>query len=521
MTSTKTTTTTKKTNHYFRALVALAALAMMAMLLTAKPSHASTTFTVNSVGDQADLRLLDAVCDVDTQAQGDQCTLRGAIQQSDATPGADQINSQGLTILPNSPLPPINGQTTIDGYIQPGSSPNTLAQGDNAVINVQLDGRSAGNARGLVFNEASNSIVQGLAINRFSSSGIVVQGGLGVRIGGNFIGTDTTGTLDLGHGGSGVTLEGAGTGAGGAHVVGGSTPASRNVISGNERDGISIFLSTTNTVQGNYIGTDKSGTDNFTNDDMGNNGFGVSIEKSANNTIGGSAAGQSNVISNNDRDGVSVSSSTDNRVLGNRIGTDKSGTKGLGNVEEGVEITDSSENSVKCNTIAFNGKDGVSVAGGGVRSANISANTISSNSIFSNGGLGINLINPNVAIPVGESEGPTPNDTGDGDTGPNGLQNKPVISSAKTISGLTTIKGKLNSHPNETYTIELFSNPSGNEGKKLITHKSVTTDGSGNRSFTFSPSTKVAVGRTVTATATRDSTLDTSEFSAPKKVASS
>jgi Periplasmic copper-binding protein (NosD) len=209
---------------------------------------------------------------------------------------------------------------------------------------------------------------------------------------------------------------------------------------------------------------------------MGNNGFGVFIDESANNTTGGSAAGQGNVISNNDRDGISVSNSPGNKVLGNRIGTDRSGTKGLGNVEEGVEIADSSASSVKSNTIAFNGKDGVSVAGGGGRLGIIvGANSILSNSIFSNGGLGINLINPNVAIPVGGSEGPTANDTGDSDTGPNGLQNKPVISSAKTVSGKTTIKGKLNSHSNETYTIQLFSNPSGtNEGKKRIGEKSIT-----------------------------------------------
>ena len=127
-----------------------------------------------------------------------------------------------------------------------------------------------------------------------------------------------------------------------------------------------------------------------------------------------------------------------------------------------------------------------------------------------------------------DAQGNTANDPGDIDAGPNGLQNKPVISSAKTASGKTTITGKLASAPNTTYTIEFFSNPSGNEGKKFIGRKLVTTDPSGNAAFTFSPGATVSVGQTVTATATAQlvtlvstSDEDTSEFSAPRKVASS
>lgn len=72
-----------------------------------------------------------------------------------------------------------------------------------------------------------------------------------------------------------------------------------------------------------------------------------------------------------------------------------------------------------------------------------------------------------------------------------------------------------------TYLIQFFSNPSGNEGQKFIGQKSVTSDASGNATFTFSPASKVAVGRAITATATNENTGDTSEFSTPKKVASS
>jgi hypothetical protein len=208
------------------------------------------------------------------------------------------------------------------------------------------------------------------------------------------------------------------------------------------------------------------------------------------------------------------------------IGTDKSGTQRLGNLAEGVELFGSSYASVRNNTVAFNGKDGVSIVEGSDLHTEpvVTANRVLSNSIFANGGLGINLIPQQGVEPLPGStpDGPTANDLGDADLGPNELQNKPVLSSAKTVSGLTTVKGKLNSHPGETYLLQFFSNPSGtNEGKKLIGQKSVTTDGSGNASFAFKPSTKVAVGSTITATATRTSTLDTSEFSSARTVASS
>jgi hypothetical protein len=159
------------------------------------------------------------------------------------------------------------------------------------------------------------------------------------------------------------------------------------------------------------------------------------------------------------------------------------------------------------NTIAYNGSAGVSIASG-------SGNGVRSNSIFANGDLGIDLW----------SDGPTPNDPGDGDSGPNNLQNKPILSSAETLSGKTIVKGKLNSVPilDAAYKVQFFSNPSGtNEGKKFIGQKTVCTDGSGDVTFTFSPAAKVSVGQTITATATRVSTGDTSEFSAAREVRAS
>jgi hypothetical protein len=101
------------------------------------------------------------------------------------------------------------------------------------------------------------------------------------------------------------------------------------------------------------------------------------------------------------------------------------------------------------------------------------------------------------------------------------LQNFPVITSAKTVSGTTTIEGTLNTTPNEDYDIEFYSNPSGgDEGKIYIGDTLGTTDSSGNATFTFSPTTAVAAGRTITAVS-HNTAGDTSEFSVPRTVASS
>jgi hypothetical protein len=263
-------------------------------------------------------------------------------------------------------------------------------------------------------------------------------------------------------------------------------------------------------IEGNFIGTDPTGIVA-----LGNFSQGVATFSGAtNDTAGGTALAARNLISGNGSSGVGINAgSTGVKVLGNLVGTQKDGTTSLANASVGVLINDGTNNTVSGNTIAFNERDGVSI--NDVTDAipnNANGNSVLSNSIFSNGELGIDL----------DFDSPDPNDAGDADSGANNLQNKPVISSAKTVSGKTTIKGKLNSTANKTYTIQLFSNPSGtNEGKKRIGEKSITTDGSGNRSFTFSPATKVSVGQTITATATRNSTGDTSEFSAQKKVASS
>jgi CSLREA domain-containing protein len=261
-----------------------------------------------------------------------------------------------------------------------------------------------------------------------------------------------------------------------------------------------------NRVVGNFIGTNAAGTQ-----DLGNGGAGVYIDgaDTSDNTVGGSRPEPRNLISGNDLGGVEIYT-TDNAILGNLIGTEKNGTDELGNSGGGVEILgDASNDNIvggtlpeSANTIAFNSETGVWVDGD-------NGNGILRNSIFENDGLGIDL------APLGA----TPNDEDDPDTGSNNLQNKPNLTSAKNSATTTTIKGSLNSVPNRTFRIRFFSNPSGNEGKRYIGAKNVTTNADGDTgSFTFKPENKVGANQNITATATGTTTGNTSEFSGPEEV---
>ena len=157
---------------------------------------------------------------------------------------------------------------------------------------------------------------------------------------GNFIGTDVTGTLPLGNatctaGRAGVTMLGP---VSFNNTIGGTTPAARNLISAN-RVAIFIDRSIGNVVQGNFIGTDVTGTQplgNITN---------MAIQVSSNNKIGGTSPGARNIISDGEFGIVFFGACTNNLVQGNYIGTDVTGTKALGN-NNGVRWIGSTQNNI-------------------------------------------------------------------------------------------------------------------------------------------------------------------------------
>jgi hypothetical protein len=455
----------------------LAAIAA-SLMLTATPAQATTTFTVNSTANHIDQNLAAAACDTGYTVTGaggepeNECTLRAAIEQANYTPGADTINfnipgSDVKTIAPTTALPKITEAVTINGYSQPGSHPNTKAIGSDALLKIELSGASSSGGDGLWIT-ASNSTVKGLVINRWNDAGIELDGSgaTGNKVVGNYIGTDPSGTKDLGNSNKGVYIYEAKN-----NTVGGATAAARNVVSGNDYEGVEIYGpgASGNKVAGNYVGTGKNGTAA-----LGNGGDGVYIKGAPNNTVGGTTIAERNVISHNGY-GVFI---TDDGASGNRV----------------------MQNIISANEYAGVGLYGDTATG----------NRILSNSIFTNGDLGIDL----------NDDGSTANDPGDADTGANDLQNKPVLSSAKKSStGTTTVKGNLNSTPGKTFNVQFFSNPEGtNEGKTFLGSASVTTNGTGNVSFSFSTKKTIRLGQNITATATNTSTGNTSEFSGPRKV---
>lgn len=214
------------------------------------------------------------------------------------------------------------------------------------------------------------------------------------------------------------------------------------------------------------------------------------------------------MISGNGGSGVVLAGGvTTNTVQANLIGLQLDGVSALGNVGDGVLFSGAGANSIggtvtgAGNVIAFNGGAGVDVASG-------TGANIRENSIYSNTGLGIDLapkgVNPNAATNPG--------------TGANNLQNYPVITGVTTTNGTTTVTGTLHSTPSTTFAVEFFANttadPSGfGQGRSFVGTTTVTTDSSGNATFSAATTTAVTTGQVVSATAT-DGGGNTSEFSA-------
>lgn len=236
------------------------------------------------------------------------------------------------------------------------------------------------------------------------NTGVVIDGGMYNTIIGNYIGTDATGTRALGNGGTGVGISWGAQ----YNLIGGDTPGERNIISGNEWEGVWIGDPTTsnNTVSGNYIGTDASGTAAIPNGNSGVN-LGNSAQE---NLIGGGTVGEGNLISGNGNGGVTIGGSgvMNNIVIGNYIGTDATGTKPLGNAVHGIDIGDGAqsnrvggETAGERNVISGNGEDGVWIGGNGTM-----YNTVIGNSIGTDATETRPLGNLENGVVVSEGAGP-------------------------------------------------------------------------------------------------------------------
>jgi titin len=339
--------------------------------------------------------------------------------------------------------------------------------------------------------------------------GVVLDHASGCTVSGNFIGTDVAGLAPVANKGNGLRLDGFSQ----ANTIGGTTPGERNVIAGNAASG--LFLNDANTsdnvVQGNFIGLDATGTA-----PVSNKGAGLTLMGGAHdNLIGGPDASAGNIISGNLNAGILLrGGAATNLVQGNFIGTDATGTAARPNGLVGVLLSDSAhDNQIggsdlgDANRVAYHPGDGVLVRGNGT-----TGNSIIGNSIYGNGGLGINL------QPAGEPDSTrTPNDPLDADTGPNNLQNYPLITNVVFSGGVTLVKGILDSSLETTYELDFYRSASGSvssssAGEIYLGFGLATTDGGGNASFSLAVSGNFS-NQLFTATATDTTTGDTSEFS--------
>lgn len=571
-------------------------------------SHSLSTYTVTSTLDD-----------------GSVGTLRWAIQQANANAGADRIEfnipdsdsghvyyrDDGVTgsltdVAPtmladgsivdfdpdypfaqhswfridvDAALPrlAITDTVVMDGLSQPGASENTLGIGHNANLRVELtqSGTGSGTSGLHIESGASGSTVRGLVINDFESMGILVHTGAnGVTIQSNYLGTDITGTVDVGNLDAGIQVRSN------DNLIGGALVRDRNVISGNEARGVAFFSFGTidnNVVQNNYIGVDATGLAGLGNDDHGlqlwdtdntriltnvisgnetdgilaragsvvrgsliqgnflgvgadgttviangQSGIRLNSNITSNTTIGGTVSGAGNIISGNRRHGVLMdgASVTGTSIWGNFIGTDRTGTVNLGNGGSGVFTFLSAEdnwiggvNPGEGNLIGHNSADGVTLSGMGTGQGY--ANRVRGNQIFSNGQMGIDLL----------GDGQSPNDDNfgggiaDSDDGPNRLQNHPNLLSARLLNGDLILQLEATSDSIQSLDIDFYASsiadPSGyGQGERYLGSAQVFTNAQGKEGFLSHviPAAAVGIGDYVTAT-TSHADGSTSEFS--------
>ena len=306
-------------------------------------------------------------------------TIDGNVISGNSGIGVAMISSSGNVIAGNSI------GTNAAGTAALGNTTGIILSGGS--VNNTVGGTTAADA-----NVISGNASDGLRIINAGATGNVVEG--------NFIGTNADGTAAVANTGNGVILD---QGAAG-NTIGGTSGGARNIISGNQGNGVDLsgtaFAPTnTNVIEGNYIGTDVTGTAPIPN------ASGVVIDGAQGNTIGVSATGGAgNVISGNTNEGVSLSTigSSGNLIAGNLIGTDQTGTTALANGAYGVlinggAVTDTVGGTTAAmrNVISGNAVGGVFITGTATTTNVVEGNYIGTNAAgtaaLANGGIGVEV----------------------------------------------------------------------------------------------------------------------------------
>jgi len=504
-----------------------------ALLLASTAALGAATFTVTNTNDTGAGSLRQAILDANGSAGPDTIDFN--------IPGTGPF-----VILPLTILPPLAGETTLDATTQPGYAGTPLV-----VV-------STFSGAGLRMTGAGGNTIRGVCIHDFTA-GIQIESNDN-HVEACFIGTDATGTLPGPGNGTGIVLTAGATG----NVIGGAAAAARNVISGNTA-GIQSTAGGANVIQGNYIGTDVTGASPLPNSE------GITLTATTGFLIGGPNAGEGNVISGNDEDGIHVSVGNGCTIQGNKIGTNAAGTEVIAN---GYGISGSNApglviggnfNAGAGNLISGNRLDGISLGFGSINAV-IQGNTIgtdltTSTQPMGNGGSGVYLdlgtsdalvggltpgqgnaiawnqngvwndgirnsvrANPiffNQLLGIDNSPtGVTKNDAGDADTGANNLQNFPFISSVDYGTTNLTVHGILKSTPSTTFDLDIFESPSCTprprdllQSAYYLGTQQVTTDGSGDAPFDLVVNDANAPTQPPISMTATDPSGNTSEFS--------
>jgi CSLREA domain-containing protein len=513
-------------HQFARAMRAVVMSCVLAVAFGAAIASAAT-FTVNSTGDAVDASI-NAVCDTGATIAGGaaECSLRAALAEANATPGADVIQfnipstDAGCTVAGVCTIQVTTGApqgvleatapVTIDGSTQPGNAAVcTDAIPARPSYRIVLDGDSIEPGLRLAAG-SSGSTIRGLNLRNFLNT-IAIIASSNNTIACNFIGTDETGNAAAsGNADNGIVLGCSSTG----NVIGGANAADGNLVAAHPFDGVQIVGGgcppdepNGNFVLGNFIGVAKSGVAALGN---GLSGISVFDGSGPDGTQigsmpdgGGGSTYRGNVIGGNVSGiylGAGVSATV---IVANAIGTDLGGTVDLGNAFGGIEsfaepVQIGGTDPAARNLIAYNGDGGAMIYDTARR------NRIQRNSIYRNRGLGIDL----ALIPFAP-DGVTPNDPGDTDSGPNDLQNFPVL---KAIAAAGTDLNVTFSVPSPgTLTIEFFA-ADGGQGRTFLGEATYALNGAD--AVATLPPGPVVEGMSLVATAT-DAQGNTSEFSAP------
>lgn len=385
---------------------------------------AAATYIVTQTGDAAGTCTTNCTLRQAIQSANTNCAIDAAPLITFNIPGTGPFVISPATSLPQFACNPQAMNATIDGSTQPGYQPTIDPNGFNAAgIQIVVDGTalSGGNTLNVDNFPNGNSLtIVGLEV-RNNAAGTAVNGNVRLRgshVHGNNFGVDPYGFN-----------------AANRAVVGGAGLANRNLIRNNGTTGIDISYGGYVDIVNNLVGLDPSGALASPNDE------GIVLESAVDVTI------QANYVAGNNSTGIRVTATTSTTpvvsISQNKIGITPPG--GTLQNSSGIKV-DSSTVQITDNAIAGNRDNGVWV----YETFGTSQALISRNAIHSNPLKNINLDFP----------GADTNDALDADVGPNGLQNRPVVTSVVQGGGNTSVSWSLDSEPGQTYAIQFFSNPS-------------------------------------------------------------